>query len=95
MSLSRTFNAKVMFQMHSNPPILGLYSEELGWNQVALRDLKLSESEINALADAAEVSGTYTPLKKARTIYAPGKTLRDPWAPQNVTWKVTSIAPKK
>lgn len=94
MSLRKTFNAKVIYQMHSNPPILGLLSDELGYGEIALRDLKLSEAEINALAEAREVTGTYSDLKKPRQIYAPGETLRDPWAPQQVTWKVTSITPK-
>ena len=94
MSLTKTFNAKVIYQMHSNPPIFGLYSEELGYSEVALRDLKLSEAEIKALGEAREVSGTYAPLKKPREIYAPGKTLSDPWTPQPVNWKVTSLKPK-
>lgn len=94
MSLSRIFNAQVIYTLHSNPPILGLYSEELGYGEIALRDLKLSEKDICALDKAREVTGTYELLKKSRKIYAPGKTPADPWAAQKVRWKVTSIIPK-
>lgn len=94
MSLTRTFNAQVVYTMHSNPPIFGLYSEELGYSEIALRDLKLSKSEIDALDQAREVTGTYEPLKKSREIYAPGKKLLDPWTAQKVSWEVKSITPK-
>lgn len=96
MSLTKTFNARVIYQLHSNPPIFGLYSEELGYSEIALHELNLSQSDITALGKAHEVSGTCVLLEKpyTRTITAPGKTREEPWSQQPVTWIVTSITPK-
>ncbi len=85
MSLSNTFNALVVYQLHSNPAILGLYSKELGYSEIALKDLVLTDKEIEQLHAAREVSGTFTMLATPDQIYLP----TDGW--QKVTWRPTSL----
>ena len=77
-----------MYQLHSSPPYLGLYSEELGYSEIYLGDLNLSEKEIDALAAAKEVTGTYELRKMPKDIYVP-------LMPSQVksTWAVKTLKP--
>lgn len=86
-SLKGTFNAEVIYQMHSNPPIFGLYSDKLGYAEVHLADLKLTPAEIDALSQSDKVAGTYEALSKPEDLYHPIEGLK------KTTWKVTSLKP--
>lgn len=87
MSLKNTFNATVVYQLHTNPAILGLYSKELGYSEIALKDLKLTPAEIDALHEANDLIGTYEKRKTPKDIYVAVKGV------QKSTWKVTSVKP--
>lgn len=81
------FNAKVVYQKHSNPPVLGLRSDELGYAEAPLRGLKLTPAEIDALSKARAVAGTYETLASSAEIYHPIEGMK------KSTWKVTSLKP--
>lgn len=93
MSLKKTFNARVIYQYHSNPAVLGLYSDDLGYSEIALRDLKLSPAEIDALHTAEEVAGTYEAV--ADRVYAPALDNPCQWDFKPMTWKPVSLKPVK
>lgn len=84
--LTGAFNASVTYQLHSNPPIFGLYSDKLGATEIHLGDLDLTEREIDDLVDAKRVVGTYE-TRPAVDVYHPINGI------QKSTWKVTSLKP--
>lgn len=95
MGLTKTFNAVVIYKLHSNPPWLGLYSEELGYSQVYLGDLKLTDKEIDALCNAETVSGTYEKRGTPEELFVTTpESIKDPRKGLKLsTWRVTSVKP--
>ena len=95
MSLKKEFNATVIYQLHSQPPWLGLYSKKLGYTQIHLRELNLSQAQIDALCKADKVSGTYEPRQTPEEIFITNEeSIKDPRKGRKLsTWKVTSLKP--
>ncbi len=94
MSLKQEFNASVIYQLHSNPPRLGLHSKELGYTEIYLGDLDLTQDEIDALCDAQNVTGTFELRDEPKAIYVINEAAKDPSkGMQNSAWKVKSIKP--
>lgn len=94
MPLKKEFNAKVVYQLYSTPPSLGLYNRDLGYAEVCLGDLGLSKKEVEALVEAENVTGTYEIRTTPSNIYIVNEAMKDPAnGMQKSRWKVKSIKP--